>query len=335
MDVSMALFAYENTISAFPVCSTQPFENKPGSLDEKSAAGYSWLVRLTPFMDGQSTFWDGLNWHSKKLTVPPFAPDLKTIVQEKEIHPASHSFPEFLCPSYDGDRHVLKEDSEYRPIAGQMPAVASYHAFAGSHFTNSEGSGKFPITVTNNRAPFTGDGSIPFPRDEGKKPYYRGVRLNSIVDGASQTLLFAESLEPAYAAYIDGQAMWLVAAWPGNEKTPSLKPDPSTDGVPILGWDAADKENVKASIGLRNPDGSMATYLAADRWSGSHDRRWGPSSNHPGVVGHTFADGHGVMLPSDIDPEVYLYMATHSGQETVPQATMDQLRRGTAPRNAP
>jgi hypothetical protein len=283
------------------------------------------------FMEFQPRFWDGLNWHSKKMTVPPFSPALKAIVDEKDVHPATHSFAEFLCPSYDGGHHISAKDSEYKPINGKLPAVANYHAFAGSHFINAKGMGQFPPVVENNRMPFTGDGAIPFSGDEGKAPYNRGVRKGHMVDGYSQTLLFAESIEPAYSAWIDGQTMWLVAAWPGNAKVPSMMPDKARPGHSTVRWDDADKNAVRASINLRRPDGSATTYLVADRWSASKDRKWGPSSSHPGVVGHAFADGRVVMLAVDIDPEVYLHLATRSGREVIPQATMNKLIRENSP----
>ena len=334
-DISKSLIKFEDTTTTFPIASTQPFDHKPGSLEDKTVAGYSWLVRITPFLDAESTYWDGLTWHSKRLTVPPFAPALKTIVDKQEVHPATHSFTEFLCPSYDGGRHVPKENSDYKSIAGQMPAVANYHAFAGSHFINREGIGEFPPVVMNNQLSFNGDGVIPFPGRNAKPPYRRGMRMSQVVDGAAHTLVFAESLEREYSAFIDGQAMWLVAAWPGNVQIPSLKPDESLPANPVLSWDRAAKKHVRASIALQEADGSTTTYLDDERWSGSRDRRWGPSSNHSGIVAHGFADGRVVMLSTDIDAEVYLHMATHNGREILPDSIADKLIHGYIPPDSP
>ena len=330
--IMLSLLQYEDSTSSFPRASTQPFENRPGSTEGDSPAGYSWLVRATTYSEIDRTFWDSLVYHSKKFQVGPFADELKAIVDKTNVHPATHTFPEFVCPSFVGDRHVSDRDADYQQLNGKMPGIATYHAFAGSHFTNVNGTGELPAEAVDKKTTFVGNGAIPFARDEEDSTYQRGVKLKSIIDGVSQTLVFAESVEPAYAAWIDGQAMWVIAAWPGNVAIPAMRPDAQQPDQSTLGWDDADKGKVRATIGLRQPDGSTLTYLAANRWSGSKDRRWGPSSSHPGRVGHAFADGRAEMLATHIDPEVYLHLATRNGRESISQETLKHAIEVSVPR---
>jgi hypothetical protein len=109
-----------------------------------------------------------------------------------------------------------------------------------------------------------------------------------------------------------------VAAWPGNEKIPTLQPSPANPNQPILYWSEDDKKTSKVTVNLRSADGTPTTYLAAGRWSGSKERRYGASSNHPGIVGHAYLDGHAEMIATDIDPNIYIHLVTRSGREIIP-----------------
>jgi hypothetical protein len=50
---------------------------------------------------------------------------------------------------------------------------------------------------------------------------------------------------------------------------------------------------------------------------GSVDRRWGPSSRHPGVVQHAYGDAHAGALNEAINDDVYLHLITRNGRETI------------------
>ena len=62
------------------------------------------------------------------------------------------------------------------------------------------------------------------------------------------------------------------------------------------------------------------TYLKKELYEASPyyaGYKYGPSSNHPGVVNHLFADGsvHGISV--DIDTSTYMFLLTRSGGETI------------------
>ena len=44
-------------------------------------------------------------------------------------------------------------------------------------------------------------------------------------------------------------------------------------------------------------------------------RIWGPSSRHPGVVQHGYADAHAEGVSDTIDRDVYLHIITRNGRE--------------------
>lgn len=116
--------------------------------------------------------------------------------------------------------------------------------------------------------------------------------------------MMCETIEPTYAAWMDGQAAWLVGAWPGNTQLPSR--DPRTQKWTLTG------ANGRASL-----DARAQPYLVADRWSGLKDRQFGPSSNHEGAVVHGYVDCHIVPLSNEIDPAVYLSLISVAGGETI------------------
>jgi hypothetical protein len=59
-------------------------------------------------------------------------------------------------------------------------------------------------------------------------------------------------------------------------------------------------------------------YLPEAMWSGSKDRQYGPTANHPqGVAAHGWADGHVRFISEDIDRDVYLWLTTRAGGEVL------------------
>jgi len=44
---------HHDTRKAFPLSSSEPINHKPGSAEAETAAGYSWLTSLLPFIEQQ------------------------------------------------------------------------------------------------------------------------------------------------------------------------------------------------------------------------------------------------------------------------------------------
>src|SRR4051812_31876154 len=49
--IIIAVVNHHDTRLALPMASTQPLEHKPGSVEAESAAGFSWLAMILPYME--------------------------------------------------------------------------------------------------------------------------------------------------------------------------------------------------------------------------------------------------------------------------------------------
>jgi hypothetical protein len=252
---------------------------------------------------------------------------------------------EFICPSSARNNRVVAEGSDYKALKnGQLPALTNYNGFAGTHFYNSAGLGRLvpePTPNPANASRFEGNGALPFPGITNGELQKTGLTLVSIADGMSKTFCIAETIEPAYSAWFDGQATWLVAAWPDNPKLPEMRPSKAYPNVAHLKWSDDETLTSRVAVNLRKPDGAPITYLRNGRWSGSKERRFAASSNHPNGVAHAYMDGHVVTLSSDVDQNVYIQLVTRNGREPISDElqaaqakkmpdgnpTEDQLRR--------
>lgn len=311
--LSLALHNHHDTRLYFPLASTSQITAPPWSGTETDPAGASWLCMLLPFCE-ENVLYDRISQASNRFRAPLFS---EAFTEEwnkwGEGHPAQHPVPLFVCSEAEKDPHVTSNDA-YRPIeSGKPPAMTSFHAAVGTHFTNTEGLGlPYPKKNADDQPAYEGNGVMPFPGRVGDRVTKKGMGFRSMSDGTSKTICIAESRERAYAAWMDGQSTWFVAAWPGNSVIPGPLP-----GVRMrFGWNDDDRRRAKSSIGV-SVSRPPKVYLPADRWSGPGDRRFGPSSNHPGAVAHAFADGHVSLISEDIDPMLYVHLVSRNGGEPV------------------
>lgn len=294
-----------------PLASTQPIVNRPGSAIPDAPAGASWLMQLSPFL-GQDSFYDKTFQATQRLTVPLFTPELVISHDKERIFPATHRAPEVICPSVPD---VSVSSSDY---PGVKAAVGSYFATSGTHFYNRTGVGRLIDGTPPPRSfAFEGNGAMPFPGVISGKLNRKGRNYAAIRDGLSRTLAFGESRETKTAAWVDGQAMWVVATWPESASQPviELREDGGGRKLPSLKW--GPPAPTAASLSLRwEADAEVPTpYLLAGRWAGSDSREWALSSYHHRAIGHAFCDGHAAMLIDDIDPELYLQLVTLVGSD--------------------
>ncbi len=343
----LAFHNHHDTRKTFPLTSTQLITGKPGHFGDDDAAGYSWLVMLLPFLEEPQSF-DMLAKASDKLKKPPFDPSVTSVDGKAGVLSRNLAINTYLCPAYlshlRGEDKAAKDDAEassdpnanpLEKVASQPqikpPAISNYHAFAGSNFTNLEGLGRLVPAENLQTLPdgrivpskaYEGNGALPFPGMVGGKIMNRGLGIQSISDGTSNTLVFAETIEPEFAAWLDGQVTWLVAAWPSNPDVPEFIEVPQeVSSQQAIGWTEAQLPKNAISLGkhgTQGEDGSKDVYLPAARWSAAKDRVWGPSSYHDGKVTHAWADAHVKMLSDNIDKNVYLRLVTRNGREIIP-----------------
>lgn len=112
----------------------------------------------------------------------------------------------------------------------------------------------------------------------------------AVKDGAANTILMAETKEPDYAAWWDGT----TASMPGFHP----------------GIDTGNKATTPA---LNYRSAEHPVFLTKKQFGGTADMTWGPSSEHPNIVNHNFADGHVTAISDDVDADVYKAFITWSG----------------------
>ncbi len=195
----------------------------------------------------------------------------------------------FLCPSYSGPK--------FQDSAAQTDALTNYKAIGATHmnsqYVNSKGRKSTP--------------NYPGQHPDGALYPLSRTRISGIYDGSSHTVVACETIEPYRARWLSGWAATLVgipnsvtySKW-GNYYAP--------DG---FSGDVGDKSTV---------DPSFYTYLAEDYDIRPYDDpkynyKYGPGSEHPGLVHHLYADSSVHALDKDIDVAMYMFMITPSGRE--------------------
>ncbi len=129
--------------------------------------------------------------------------------------------------------------------------------------------------------PPTQDGSI-YPQS--------GTRLKDISDGLTHTLLIAETREQNASVWIDATTASITSR-------------------------RVDDNNAPSYAGVENSLNYTPYYVYGG--SSSIDMLYGPSSMHPGVVCHLFADGSAQPIDETTPPGMYDALVTRAGAEVI------------------
>lgn len=288
--VAMAVSNFESAVQRYPLAVDAPgSDNRSGLLLNKpggTSAGYSWLVQALPYME-ESILYGELKTESQQFTLSPFDQALSVPSQADpnvNEHLSERPISALTCPSYAGST-----ESKVGDYQNSVPAVTNYVCMPATHKDLID-------TVDENGLIVSGAAN------NG-----RGYRIRDLVDGVSKTIILCESREENYAAWIDGQATWVLCVPPSMNVTSAVGSSKLTAGQHSMQW---------------GPEGDDSTPIyfqkQQDGWPGDEDREWGPSSFHAGsVVVHAYADVHVQTLTPEIDPSVYMWLITRSGGENV------------------
>lgn len=279
-----------------------------------SDAGYSWLVKLLPYLE-EVTMYNNISQRSNKFVVPAFNVALNTAgasaLSDTARHMATVEIGAFKCPSFAGEPY-----SQTDTITGTSPpggytgtgkqntgvpygiALTQYVALAATHI-------QCMVATPNTTTAEAPNGAIVPGRGKGFK---------DIVDGTSKTLVAAETKEAVLGSWYDGTTAWTVALNPNN---PSGQPFKNTSTTPPTNYWTVTTGTTALNVGPR-PNATVR-YLASPSsyLSGvSTTWAWGPSSDHSGgVIIHLVGDGSVRSITEDVDATLYTQLVTRAGRE--------------------
>ncbi|MBI3837645.1 MAG: DUF1559 domain-containing protein [Planctomycetia bacterium] len=202
-------------------------------------AGYSWFVRILPFME-ESVTYNNISNISNRFTYPAMAltggagigttagPGLRynaggsNTAKPWYRHFATLDLDEVRCPSFAGDipssyQFYAQYSSQAQPDppTPEPPqpwflVTTNYKAMAATHFACMQN----PVNITAGQTLFMEppNGIIIPPLNAAAK----GTSLRSVTDGSSKTIIVAESKEQAYSSWYDGTTSWVVATALGS-----------------------------------------------------------------------------------------------------------------------
>ena len=258
-----------------------------GAAPGKTGDGYSWLVKLLPYME-ETALYDELSTNSNQFTLDPTV-NTFVIVGTKN-HVATRRLNSVLCPSYPGEEFTQGRMG----VRGNFP-VTNYKAFVAA-------------AVSGSRQEVNGDNPVFGGMIVTQKASPKGLIIGECKDGTSKTAWGAESRAENYSSWLFGSSTFTVALPPDIVQDRHLTTRNSTDGQRAPPADAPSGFNYgrKVDAPKASPDKMFWENL-------NHD--WGPSSAHAGSVVLTgFVDGH-VQAVSAGNPTNEFRMVTRAGGE--------------------
>jgi len=319
-----------------------------------ATAGYSWIVRILPYMD-EAMLYNTISQASQKFKADAFTPyDVEgtengmggqsfciTFTKNGNTikkHFAAVALDQVACPSYPGDWIVAP--SQYTgKLPGNPPAayggpvgsrnlgspvqnatVTNYLALSATHFPCMQYGPAEKVAATT---------TVPAGADAPNGMIVPGVGLNmkACTDGTSKTLMLCETIEPAMNCWYDGTTAWTTAINPNSmAANPPSRANPTAAGAdnPNKFWNVPAGGSTALNVGP-DPDTAIAYSPALAGYCATPQViSWGPSSNHEGgVVNHAAVDGSVHAITEDVDPTLYMHIITRAGRE--PDALPDTL----------
>src|SRR4051812_19038604 len=337
--LALAIQNHHDTRKSFPMASTAPLVTadgiqKYGAIDLTPEAaesptnwtagqqgdGYSWIAQCLPFLE-ENTLYEKMTSAQDKpvarlgsLADSAFSPssNLNLEASGSVTSPFfwSTKIPAFVCPSFPGEDEV----ASFGSIPQSKVAAGNYVALAATHYRsspsnhlesgvpNAAGSNAGDRDCTN--IAYCGNSALPFPGVVGGKVQRTGVSIQALSKGTARTAVITESREETLSSWYSGFASYVVAAMPPPNGT---DPDVLEIASGQFAWSCKGVTNCETA--LNKGDSKMSDtskFYQPVSPHGGGPRIWGPSSRHPGVVIHGYADGHVEAIDDRIDTDVYL-----------------------------
>jgi prepilin-type N-terminal cleavage/methylation domain-containing protein len=306
--------------------------------------GYSWVVQILPFME-ENVIYDKLVQQAGtnrlgRLRDAAFATAAAAPTQNPGTAPHNTTNPliystklaVMVCPSYPGEEEV--------PVFGGIPTMptgvkvgaGNYVATSSTHYTTAPSLHLESGLPTGNNSKvgkncsggaYCGNGALPFPGLVGNQVQKIGLGFQSLSDGTSKTVIVTESRDEAITSWYSGFASYVVGAWPQGAQpqgisasTPPVAGSPVYWGCPTTGTTT----NCDHALNRGDTKGDMTKWYQIQAKNPHNVARiWGPSSRHPGVVQHGYADAHAEGVSETVTANVYLSSITRNGREVLNQ----------------
>jgi prepilin-type N-terminal cleavage/methylation domain-containing protein len=216
-----------------------------------NVAGYSWIVRILPFLE-ETVMYQNISAVSKKFAYPPFAmkggnavagqgggPGLRYIAGGSNTgkpwwrHFATVELDQVRCPSFAGDpastlattghpyvavssNSTLVQPPDPPPSQPWLVITTNYKAMAATHLACMQNPGG--ITAANATTAELPNGII-IPASDLNTLKQGGVAIRSVSDGTSKTIIVTECKEQAFSSWYDGTTSWVTACALGKSDT--------------------------------------------------------------------------------------------------------------------
>ena len=276
--------------------------------DKKAVEGYSYLVKLLPFMEYDTLY--------KSL---PASGDPEDTSNEGMATATKTVIKEFVCPSVP-----LGQNPAAAP-AKPAAAITNYKAMGASTRDSlkmvADPAAKPPygpaIAANANRY----GSALPLHPDGAVFPAERNLHMAALTDGTSHTIMTMETMDDKASRWMVGKEATLVGLPQKSSPTGDKLQAPYTFFAPA-GFDGTFGENsAVAKAGLRtflaydfSPNGADAGKYEDPGFSKTAPA-YGPSSAHPAIVVVGMCDGSVFGLSKQVDAANLLFLITKAGQD--------------------
>jgi hypothetical protein len=287
--IGIALLNYENQMKKFPPSAAVLDHN-----GKKEVGGFSFLPRIIPLYDLYPL-------PLKDPFIEPLTSTDPVILDAKEV-----DIPVIHCPSNPNRTYNVTS-------SGRKEYFTNYKAMGATMAASLK------QCVDPDEPPPYGDKTR---HPDGALVPGRSVRMAELqIDGCSQTIMMAETIDDLHSVWLYGADATLVGI-PDIPIEQPLKTLNASYWAP-KGYNGKFAEDASPEVQ------SMQTFLAYDFRPGGKDAgtyppsvgrtpRYGPSSAHPSVVNHLFGDGTVRSLNHNIDCALYFFSITRAGCDSLP-----------------
>ncbi len=222
-------------------------------------AGYSWIVRILPYME-QTVIYNNLSNASAKFSYPAFlmsggnnAPGVGGGLGTRYLvgqpistiswlrHPCTIDMDEVRCPSFSGDSPstlsgtgttlygrfaMAVAPNGATPYMGKSPSppwynaiTTNYKAMSASHMACMQNPNNFSSAPGSDPSVYVENPNGIIVPVSQQSVGITGTPARAITDGLSKTIMIAETKEQAFSSWYDGTTSWLTAMPIDNNST--------------------------------------------------------------------------------------------------------------------